>query len=75
LETSLTAEELLAHYNAQLKEAGWELVDQGLTEVVGWSAWKLADKDGKEWGGTLMVMEKPLIPERRFALLSVERIP
>jgi len=75
MESSLTAAELLAHYNTQLEEAGWEMVDQGLTDVVGWSTWKLADKDGKEWGGTLMVMEKPLTPERRFALLSVERIP
>ena len=75
MESSLTAEELLAHYNAQLEAAGWEFVDQGLSDVVGWSAWKLTDKDGKEWGGTLMVMEKPLVPERRFALVSVERIP
>ncbi len=75
METSLTAEELLAHYNAQLKEAGWELVDQGLTDVVGWSTWKLKDKDGKAWGGTLMVMEKRQFSDRRFALVSVERIP
>lgn len=75
MESSLTAAELLAHYNAQLEQAGWKMVDQGLTDVVGWSTWKLTDKDGKEWGGTLMVMEKPLIPERRFALVSVERIP
>jgi hypothetical protein len=75
MESSLTAEELLAHYNAQLEAAGWELVDQGLTDGVGWSAWKLADKDGKEWGGTLLVMEGRLIPERRFALVSVERLP
>jgi hypothetical protein len=75
MESSLTAEELLAHYNAQLEQAGWKMVDQGLSDVVGWSTWRLADKAGKEWGGTLMVMEKPLTPERRFALLSVERIP
>jgi hypothetical protein len=73
LETSLTAGELLEHYNAQLKEAGWELVDQGLTEVVGWSAWRLTDEDGDEWGGTLIVMEGRVAPDRRFALLSVER--
>jgi hypothetical protein len=75
MESSLTAAELLAHYNAQLEQAGWKMVDKGLTDVVGWSTWKLTDKDGKEWSGTLMVMEKPLIPERRFALVSVERIP
>ena len=75
MESNLTAEELLAHYNAQLEAAGWELVDQGVADVVGWSAWKLTDKDGKVWGGTLMVLEKPLVPERRFALVSVERIP
>jgi hypothetical protein len=75
METALTAEELLAHYNAQLEEAGWELVDQGLAEAVGWSEWKLTDKDGDEWGGKLLVMESRLRPDRRFAMVSVERAP
>jgi hypothetical protein len=75
METNLTAKDLLAHYNAQLEQAGWKLVDQGLSDVVGWSAWKLVDKEGGEWGGTLLVMESRLFPDRRFAMVSVERAP
>jgi hypothetical protein len=75
LESSLTAEALLEHYNAQLAAAGWKLVDQGVTPVVAWSTWKLADEDGHEWGGTLIVMEGHLRPDRRFAMLSVEKAP
>jgi hypothetical protein len=42
---------------------------------VGWSEWKLTDKDGDEWGGKLLVMESRLRPDRRFAMVSVERAP
>ena len=75
LESSLSAEELLEHYNAQLVSAGWELVEQGTTPVVSWSTWKLTDKNGKAWGGTLFIMEGQLNPEKRLAMLSVERAP
>lgn len=75
LETSLNAGEILEHYNPILKQAGWEQVDQGLTEVVAWSAWRLRDDGGEAWSGTLIVMESRLAPESRFALLSVEKVP
>jgi len=74
-ESSLTVEELLAHYNAQLEEASWELVDQGVTQVVAWSTWKLKDQNGDEWGGTLFVLKGHLSETRRFAMFSVERAP
>ena len=75
LETSLRAEELLEHYNAQLVSAGWELVEQGSTPVAAWSTWKLTSEDGDAWGGTLFIMEGQLNAEKRFAMLSVERAP
>jgi hypothetical protein len=49
------------------------MVDQGIAGAVGWSAWRLTDKDGDEWGGTLFILESRLFPDRRFAMVSVER--
>lgn len=74
LQTSLSIDDLLAHYNVQLEQAGWELVDQGTSEVVAWSAWKMTDETGDEWGGNLIVMDNRLGSERRYAIVSVERV-
>jgi hypothetical protein len=62
------------HYNAQLEQAGWELVDQGTSAVVAWSAWKLIDEKGDEWGGNLIVMDNRLGTDRRVAIMNVERV-
>lgn len=75
LETDLSVDELLAHYNGLLEENGWKLVDQGTSEVLAWSTWKLADAKGDPWGGTLVVMENRLESSRRFAMVSVEKMP
>ena len=74
LQTSLSIDELLAHYNDQLERAGWELVDQGTSEVVAWSTWKLIDERGDEWGGNLIMMDNRLGSDRRFAIVSVEKV-
>jgi hypothetical protein len=74
LETDLSIDELLAYYNSQLEQAGWELVDQGTSEVVAWSAWKLIDEKGDEWGGNLIMMDNHLDSDRRFAIVSVEKV-
>jgi hypothetical protein len=74
-ESSLTVEELLAHYNTQLEEARWQMVDQGAAQVVAWSTWELTDENGAEWGGTLFVLKGHLTETRRFAMFSVERAP
>jgi len=74
LETSLSIDELLAHYNAQLEQAGWQLVDQGTSEVVAWSAWKLLDEQSDEWGGNLIVMDNRLDSDRRIAIISIEKV-
>lgn len=74
LKTSLSIEALLAHYNVQMEQAGWEQVDQGTSEVVAWSAWKLTDEAGDEWGGNLIVMDNRIGSERRFAIVSVEKV-
>ncbi|HEY5671963.1 MAG TPA: hypothetical protein VIS10_18370 [Anaerolineales bacterium] len=75
LDSSLTVEALLEHYNAQLVAGGWELVEQGTTPVVAWSTWELADMDGDVWGGTLFVMKKHMTADRLFAMLSVDKTP
>ena len=74
LQTSLSINELLLHYNTQLEEAGWKLVDQGTSEVVAWSAWKLLDDQGDEWGGNLIVMDNRLGSDRRVALMNIEKV-
>lgn len=74
LETNLSIDELLMHYNAQMEQAGWELVDQGTSEVVAWSAWNLIDEKGDKWGGNLIVMENRLGSDRRVAIVSVEKV-
>jgi hypothetical protein len=74
LETSLSIDELLAHYNAQLEQAGWQLIDQGTSEVVAWSAWKLTDDEANEWGGTLILMDNRLESDHRIAIVSVEKV-
>jgi len=72
--TSLSIDALLSHYNDQMEQAGWELVDQGTSEVVAWSAWKLIDEAGDEWGGNLIVMDNRLGSDRRYAIVSVEQV-
>jgi hypothetical protein len=74
LHTSLSIDELHSYYSPQLEQAGWEMVDQGTSEVVAWSAWKLLDDQGEEWGGNLIVMENRLGSNRRIAIVSVEKV-
>jgi len=74
LQTSLSIDELLSHFNTQMELAGWELVDQGTSEVVAWSAWKLVDDQGDEWGGNLIVMDNQLGSDWRFAVVSIEKV-
>jgi hypothetical protein len=74
LQTSLSVDKLLSQYNAQLEQAGWELVDQGTSEVVAWSAWKFLDNQDEEWGGNLIVMDNRLDSDRRIAIVSIEKV-
>ena len=73
LETDLSVAELAQHYMAQLQAAGWQLVDESQTEAVAWSVWTFDDEDGDAWGGTLLITDRPAVPDGRFALLRVEK--
>ncbi len=69
------AADLVAHYNAQLQQTGWQMLGTAGAEGIAWSTWSFQDGDEKSWSGTLVVTESPLQPDRRFASLRISRIP
>ncbi|MCC6166706.1 MAG: hypothetical protein IT329_05710 [Caldilineaceae bacterium] len=58
LQTALTAQELAAHYSAQLAAAGWEQLDSSSAAAVEWSAWRLSDAQGNSWTATFYIVQK-----------------
>ncbi|MDH5607204.1 MAG: hypothetical protein OEY93_09965 [Anaerolineae bacterium] len=73
LVTNLSAGELIALYNQQLIDAGWELIGEDSLEGIASSQWLVIDEDGKEWSGVLLVIEHISTADKRLALLQIIR--
>jgi hypothetical protein len=59
LTTDLDLTAVVTHYDQQLAEAGWHLVDNGRSGPVAWSAWTLVDRMRSSAHGTLTVIQEP----------------
>lgn len=70
LTTSLTADELAAHYGDQLQTAGWTQIDQTSADPVATSIWSLSDEEGNPWTGILIIIQGS---EQTNAMLQVAR--
>lgn len=73
LNTTLTASELVVHYNQQLESAGWEPLTQSDGDGAAWSTWSVTDEHGKVWSGTLFVIESSVEDNGRYAFVRIER--
>ena len=56
LQTDLALTPLASHYSAQLKGAGWHLVEQGGSGPQAWSTWRFTDGEGSPWAGTFSAL-------------------
>ncbi len=65
METSLTTDELQTHYQVQLLEAGWKLVEEGAGKTLTWSTWAFADDSDNDWSGLLLIRA----PEEDYRIL------
>lgn len=75
VQTVLTAEELAAHYNAQLVAAGWEQLDASSANAIAWSAWRLSDANGNPWTATFYIVQKGDSPNTFLMTLRADAQP
>ena len=73
LDTTLSVQQVDAHYRQQLSAGGWTLGDSGSGPSVGWSTWRFTDDDETAWGGLLLVMQMPDDEDKLFAFLRATR--
>jgi hypothetical protein len=71
LETQQTPAQLLAHYVAQLEDAGWTLTASGGTDESVWSNWAFKDPQGKDQTGMLLIAPRAADTRAQFVLLEV----
>ena len=73
LETDLSAETLIEHYDAQLLEAGWTARDGGGAESpVGWRRYSFTS-DGAPWLGLLQILSDDAFPQQYLGQVLVIR--
>jgi hypothetical protein len=73
LRTELSMGALAEQYSAQLLEAGWEQLAQDKEPELAWSFWSVADSEGQDWSGLLLIFKSPIVPEKVFASFRVDR--
>jgi len=73
LMTKLDLPALAHHYIEQLERAGWERRDAGVNGPVAWSAWAFAGEDSMPMRGLFVALKLPVIEDRYFLTLRVER--
>lgn len=72
LETELSPEALAGHFESQIEQAGWQLVESGHTASAAWSTWTFA-RDGSPWSGMLIILAYGSDPEFKFVMLRAEQ--
>jgi hypothetical protein len=75
LTTDLDSHALAAHYGIQLQRAHWNRLQEGSGGPVAWSTWPRTNRQGRSWGGVLLVAELPAAPGRRVVYLRVDPMP
>jgi hypothetical protein len=73
LKTELSMGALAQQYAPQLVEAGWKPLAQDEEPELAWSSWSIADAEGQEWSGLLLIFRSPLVPEKVLASFRVDR--
>lgn len=48
-DTALAPESIAATYAQQLREAGWQNIESGVTHEAAWSHWRFTDRQGRGW--------------------------
>jgi hypothetical protein len=74
LRTGMSPAALVAHYSAQLEEAGWSRVGGGEEGPTAWSGWTFEDA-GEGWVGTFVAMCPPGASEVCFVQVSASAMP
>ena len=74
LRTGMPPAAIVAHYSAQLEEAGWSRAGGGEEGPTAWSGWTFED-DGEGWVGTFLAMSPPGPSEVRFVQVSASAVP
>jgi hypothetical protein len=71
LTSGLDLPAVAAHYNAQLREAGWvSSSDGGTGKEAAWSVWRFTDKDGQPWQGIFIALTHPDTPHDYFLVVQ-----
>ena len=73
LRSNLSTGALAEQYAAQLLEAGWKPLAQDEEPELAWSFWSVADAEGQDWSGLLLIFKSPIVPEKVFASFRVDR--
>ncbi|MCH8109039.1 MAG: hypothetical protein IIB15_02825 [Chloroflexi bacterium] len=73
LEGTLSAVQVEAHYQGQLTEAGWTLLDNNTAGPSAWSTWQFTDDDGETWGAMLLILKSPGVDDNLLAYLRASR--
>ena len=74
VETEMALSELMVYFERQLAGLDWQRVSTEQTDVAVWSSWKFVDERGKEWIGTLFIMQSPVSSQTKRVTLRADRI-
>lgn len=72
LATELSPGALIELYNAQMVEAGWQLVTTEAADGFAWSGWTLVDDSDVFWSGVLTLTVNPARASEIYAFVQVE---
>lgn len=74
LKAELSPGTLARRYADQLVEAGWKPLAKHEEPELAWSFWSIADAEGQDWSGLLLIFKSPIVPEKVFASFRVDRV-
>jgi hypothetical protein len=60
------------HYRDQLRQAGWNLVDEGAVSPAAWSTWTFTDDQDVAWTALFYALRHPAMPERYLLTLRAD---
>lgn len=66
LKSRLSSDELLTHYEAQLRQLGWSAIAQSKNKSLLWSVWTFQDRKQQRWQGILSIAPLGLLPDRHL---------
>lgn len=73
IETELSVQALREHYDAQLREAGWQAQERGGDNRAAGSTWTFTDRRGQPQQGMLFVLQQDASKPEKFVYLQVTR--